>query len=97
MNKAKAGLIAIALLLFAGNAILRADSNSDGPVFEDKDTLLRPQNYRQWIFVGSSLGLSYAQNPSGAQAGGAQLYHNVYINPMAYREFAKTESFQTAR
>ena len=93
MNKIKLGLIATLFLLVAGTAILHADSNSDQPVFEDKETLLRPQSYREWIFVGSSLGLSYAQNPAITQSSGAQLYHNVYINPSAYREFAKTGKF----
>ena len=60
------------------------------PVFEGKTTLLRPVNYREWVFVGSSLGLSYAQNP-GANAG--EMYHNVYIKSEAYREFAKTGKF----
>ncbi len=81
------------LLSALGSGMLRADSNSDKPVFEDKETLLRPQNYREWIFVGSSLGLSYAPNPASTQPSGTQLYHNVYINPSAYREFSKTGKF----
>jgi hypothetical protein len=60
--------------------------------FEGKDTLLRPVGYREWIFVGSSLGLSYRENPDGAgKTGGPAdlgLYHNVYINPSSYKAFA---------
>src|SRR5262245_40634560 len=67
------------------------------PVFEGKTTLLQPVNYREWIFVGSSRGLSYAPNPpaqSQAPSGGmGEMYHNVYITPNAYREFAKTGKF----
>lgn len=65
------------------------------PVFEGKTTLQRPVNYRDWVFVGSSLGLSYAQNPPAqASAGGmGEMYHNVYITPNAYREFARTGKF----
>src|SRR5207237_245318 len=66
------------------------------PVFEGKTTLLRPVNYREWIFVGSSRGLSYATNPPAqtqAPAGMGEMYHNVYISPTAYREFAKTGKF----
>jgi hypothetical protein len=95
MNKVKITLIAMSFLLFAGfygKALPQAGSDSDKPVFADQATLLRPQGYREWIFVGSSLGLSYAQNPA-ARAGGAQLYHNTYINPSAYREFVKTGKF----
>ena len=60
-------------------------------VFEGKNTLVRPEGYREWIFVGSSLGLSYAPDP--AQARGGQLYHNVYMIPWAFREFSKTGKF----
>src|SRR5438067_2248187 len=67
------------------------------PAFEGKTTLLRPVNYREWVFVGSSRGLSYAQNPPAqaqAPAGAmGEMYHNVYIKPEAYREFAKTGKF----
>jgi len=71
--------------------------NTSSARFEGKDTLLRPEGYREWIFVGSSLGLSYKENPAGAdKASGPQdlgLYHNVYINPTAYKEFATTGKF----
>jgi cytochrome P460 len=67
------------------------------PAFEGKTTLLRPVNYREWVFVGSSLGLAYAANPPAANApatgGMGAMYHNVYITPYAYREFAKTGKF----
>ena len=62
-------------------------------MFEGKTTLVRPAGYREWIFVGSSLGLSYLPDPAQAQARNPQLYHNVYIIPWAYREFAKTGKF----
>src|SRR5947207_10543490 len=72
-------------------------TSTSGPVFEGKTTLLRPMNYREWVFVGSSRGLSYASNPPAqAQppAGGmGEMYHNVYITPNAYREFARTGKF----
>ena len=61
------------------------------PLFEGKATLMRPVNYREWVFVGSSIGLSYAQNPPAQNPG--QMYHNVYITPNAYREFSKTGKF----
>jgi len=70
-------------------ALLFAEPSVDsGPRFEGKDTLLRPQGYREWVFVGSSLGLRY--DPGNR---GQNLYHNVYINPTAYREFARTGKF----
>ena len=49
--------------------------------------------YREWVFVGSSLGLSYAQNPDAGREPAAQLYHNVYIDPAAYKEFSRSGEF----
>jgi hypothetical protein len=67
--------------------VLLALAQQPSAVFEGKNTLIRPEGYREWIFVGSSLGLSYAQDPSQTRA---PLYHNVYMIPWAYREFSKT-------
>jgi len=62
-----------------------------GPRFEGKDTLLRPTGYREWVFVGSSLGLSY--DPVAGEKRKPERYHNVYINPSSYREFSRTGKF----
>src|SRR5262245_66077392 len=74
-------------------AAQQAGEQKTMPVFDGKTTLLRPANYREWVFVGSSRGLSYAANPPAqtqASSGMGEMYHNVYITPNAYREFAKT-------
>ena len=87
----------IALVTAFASASWFNAENTSSARFEGKDTLLRPEGYREWIFVGSSLGLSYKENPDGAdKASGAQdlgLYHNVYINPAAYKEFATSGKF----
>ena len=67
-----------------------AQAGETSAVFEGKDTLVRPERYREWIFVGSSIGLSYAETPDGR---GADLFHNVYINPPAYRTYVETGKF----
>lgn len=61
-------------------------------VFQGPDTLLRPTNYREWVFVGSSIGLEYSPE-SDKQKSGKSEYKNVYLNPSAYRKFAKTGKF----
>jgi len=60
------------------------------------DRLVRPEGYREWMFLGSSLGLSYLQDPNMPNAG-ATLYHDVYIEPRAYREFVQTGRFRRGR
>lgn len=44
--------------------------------------LVRPENYREWVFLSSGLGMSY--NPA---AGGPELFTNVFVPPWAYRAF----------
>jgi len=61
---------------------------NDGPQYVAGTTsLIRPANYREWIFVGSSLGLNYP--PPGAPQG-PQAFHNVYVNPSSYRSFMRS-------
>ncbi len=62
-------------------------------VFEGQDTLLRPENYREWVFVGSSTGLNYSPNPAPSSSTAGTDFKNVYINPSSYREFTKTGTF----
>ena len=66
---------------------------SPAAVFQGDDTLLRPKGYREWVFVGSSLGLSYAEVSEEMQAHGDDLFHNVYIDPVGYTEFSDTGKF----
>ncbi len=42
--------------------------------------LIRPANYREWVFLSSGLGMSYS-------AGGTELFTNVFVPQWAYREF----------
>ena len=62
-----------------------------GAVFKG-ERLARPRGYREWIFVGSSLGLSYAPD-ADAPAAARTLYHNVYIEPRAYHEYERSGRF----
>jgi Cytochrome P460 len=58
--------------------------------FEGKDTLLRPEGYREWVFVGSSLGLRYE---GGKKQPERLEFKNVYIDPAAYRAYKETGAF----
>ena len=59
------------------------------PRYSASDELLRPEGWREWIFVGSSLGMGY-QEGGGSDVG---RFHNVYIPPQAYRAFRDTGKF----
>ncbi len=70
-----------------------ASADKSVAVFEGKDTMLRPEGYREWVFVGSSTGLNYMPNPAPASANSEEDIKHVYINPSSYREFLKTGKF----
>ena len=62
------------------------------PKYGDDRALQLPQDWRRWVFVGSSLGLSYAQGgPSGM---GMEMFHETLIEPTAYQHFADTGTFR---
>src|SRR5262245_25875502 len=84
-------LVATLLLpVFIVAAMSAAEPAKAAVQFEGTDTLLRPDGYREWVFVGSSLGLRYDEGKKQAD----QLeYKNVYIDPAAYRAYKETGVF----
>jgi hypothetical protein len=52
------------------------------PEFNKDGELVRPKNYREWIFLSSGVGMSY-----GA---GKDPFTNVFAEPSAYRKFVET-------
>ncbi|MEP7337164.1 MAG: cytochrome P460 family protein [Acidobacteriota bacterium] len=89
-------IISLCLLFSASSSeSAQASKSSEKPVavFEGVDTLLRPEGYREWVFVGSSTGLNYSPNPAPSSSTSATDFKNVYINPTSFREFVKTGKF----
>ena len=60
------------------------------PRYDVNRNLILPDDYRRWILVGSSLGLSYAE---GGQAG-HQMFNTTLMEPSAYRHFVETGTFR---
>jgi cytochrome P460 len=83
-------LPALAGLALLGGAQPRPASQPAAvPQYDHDGALLRPKDFYTWVFVGASIGLSYAKD---AQSGPGQ-FHNVYTQPEAYREYLKTGKF----
>jgi hypothetical protein len=76
-----------AALAFAAawSLALGAQQPIDGPTYINGNSLVRPANYREWVFVGSGLGLTYDQG-----ANSSTTFTNVFVNPAAYRGFMNT-------
>jgi cytochrome c553 len=73
---------------FHGGSARAQQAPADGPRYASGTTnLLRPADYREWIFLGAGLGMTY-QPPSGG--GGSQSFTNVFVNPSSYRSFMQT-------
>ena len=62
-------------------------SSGEGPSYVNGMNLVRPADYREWVFVSSGLGMEY--NPMPGTPGG-QSFGNVFVNPSSYRAFMKT-------
>ena len=58
--------------------------------FTTNNILERPAGYREWVFVGSSIGLNYSPHSDNASQ---ELFHNVYIDPAGYREYMASGKF----
>ena len=89
-------LTLVALVLLTGLCALRSSSfhaqatqPSDGPRFGADDELTRPDNYREWIYLSSGIGMSY--NAAANSAGPTNPpFDNVFVTPSAYRSFLQT-------
>jgi len=86
-----AGLIAGTLAVTGGALISKEVSAQNGPsvscaTFMADGKVLRPVNWRQWVFVGTPL------RPNALYDGKAAFpeFHNVYIEPGAYAHYART-------
>jgi|ERR1700690_1244898 hypothetical protein len=83
MNRVLMGLVAataVSLLLAAA-----PNDQPSTPQFTKNNELMRPDNYRDWVFLSSGLGMNYGPTPSGHQ-----MFTNVFVPQWAYGEFLKT-------
>jgi len=56
--------------------------------YTDDGQLLLPEDYREWVFLGSGLGMTYG--PLGAGRGFPAQFDNVFVLPEAHRAFQET-------
>jgi hypothetical protein len=68
-----------------GFFLLGSADSEDKPQYSSDNKLVRPDNYRDWVYLSSGLGMNY--NP---QAGGHDMFTNVFVPRWAYDEFLKS-------
>src|SRR5256885_1269638 len=83
-------ILPIAILILLGLVLpAQTQSKTNGPVFLADNQLVRPANYREWIWVSSGLGMTYGPREQSASPAEPR-FDNVFVTPEAYRAFMKT-------
>ena len=73
---------------FLASAIAMAQGPSaDGPRYSANRELIRPADYREWVYLTSGLGMTYG--PAGGNGAPAR-FDNVFVNRESYRSFLAT-------
>lgn len=91
---AGAALAAYASTALGGNQ--ESPPADELPQFTADGKLIRPEGWEAWVMVGASIGLSYSEDGGfepvmeGSAPG---MFHNVYMQPWAYRHFRSTGEF----
>jgi hypothetical protein len=55
------------------------------PQYDEKGQLLRPADYREWMFLSAGYGMNYSPEP-----GSHEMFTNVFVQRWAYDEFTKS-------
>ena len=73
-------LLAVSLLCLSLPA---QQSRIDEPLYASDGKLMRPDNYREWIYLSSGLGMTYGVVESGANTAAPQ-FDNVFVTPQIF-------------
>jgi Cytochrome P460 len=68
----------VAVALVGKRNAVRAAATSV-PQFTSEGKLVRPVDFRRWVYLSSGYGMSYSQQPDGMQ-----MFTNVFVNPASY-------------
>ena len=60
----------------------------DTPRFTADNQLIRPENYREWVYLSSGLDMSYSEEARDPNM--PPMFDNVWVHPDAYRHFLAT-------
>lgn len=74
------------------DAVPQAQINKlENAIFNEKGNLKRPENIESWVFLGSSLGLTYSDAVRDPDKPG--FFSSVFMEPNAYKLFMQTGKF----
>lgn len=78
-------LIALSILLSITIISAAPDEPINEPQYNKSGELVRPENYREWIFLSAGFGMNYSPGP-----GSHDMFTNVFVPQWAYKEFLKS-------
>ena len=79
-------MIPVFLALAAGACAQQAAA----PQFTADNQLIRPKDYREWVYLTSGLGMSYGPVAANQQSDASPVFDNVFVNPSSYKAFLAT-------
>lgn len=82
----KAGILIVLAIVCLSSKLHAQQANQ--PQFTGDGQLMRPDTYREWIFLSSGLGMTYSA--AGAAANANERFDNVFVTPQAYQAFLRT-------
>jgi hypothetical protein len=90
MNRSRL-MKAFALLLISAGVLLavpkpKEKEDASQPQYTKDNELLRPANYREWVYLSSGLGMSYSASKDDPDPG----FTNVFVPQASYRQFLQT-------
>lgn len=87
------GSIAATVVMLGGLAVWtlggQAQVDNTQPRYGADNELMRPDNYREWVYLSSGLGMSYNAAANG-RGNPNPPFDNVFVTPAAYRSFLQT-------
>lgn len=73
----------LAALILAGQT-----TSSDAPQFTPDGQLVLPNDYREWVYLSSGLGMTYGPAAQADQSN--PMFDNVFVNRTAYKAFVES-------
>jgi YHS domain-containing protein len=68
---------------------MAAVSAAEGPEFTSDGQMKYPQDYRQWVYLSSGIGMTYGPLKAAAEPANPS-FDNVFVNRSAYQAFLQT-------
>jgi hypothetical protein len=92
--KSAAVLLGLAYGVAFSLGVRAQQAPADGPRYVNGTSLVRPADYREWIFLSAGLDMAYNPPPGSSPSSGSlperHTFTNVFVNPSSYRSFMQT-------